>query len=570
MTPRSGRQARATLHALLGRLSASGPDAAALKAAGLQALVEARFGSARDLQHLHRAASFLRAFPDTAAVHDAACRLVSAIEAHVQRLPARERRRLEDSGLAGTVTRYRYPAVAARWIATRDPRAADIDWRALDDPETLGLTVATVLNPLEDEVTDFSGRGFERWLTRARGDEPHHATDLAWLLAQTPAGPAATAFDREYDAANVPLVWRIGTATAAANAVVPGRVVYRTGMRRPTPGTDAIRDPLPAIRTLPRRDARRLLDAWRLALWARARTIFQIEQVDDSTCRLADFGDGLTMAIAGVPPARRSPLEVTYGYVLLANGLPIGYGGFTTLFAQVNTGINVFPEFRGSEAAFAWQQALRTMRTLTGCARIVINPFQFGAGNSEALASGAYWFHYRIGFRSAEPAVRRLAGREAARMARQSSYRVPLATLRRLAACDLHLDLDGDADQRFVDESALDALGRGITAAFAREGGARRQTALTRMTGRLAGVLGIETADWSSPERRGLALLAPLIAQVADFNSWSSDERRALADLCRARTAPDELPFVRQLRDHGRFREALIRAARAQGTDAAV
>lgn len=336
-------------------------------------------------------------------------------------------------------------------------------------------------------------------------------------------------------------------------------------MRRPTPGTDVIREPLATIRTLPRRDARRLLDAWRLALWSRARTIFQIEQVDEATCRLADFGQGLTMGIAGVPAARRSPLEVTYGYVLLANGLPIGYGGFTTLFAQVNTGINVFPEFRGSEAAFAWQQALRTIRTLTGCARLVINPFQFGAGNSEALASGAYWFHYRLGFRSAVPAVRRLAEREASRLARSRTYRVPLATLRRLAACDLHLDLDSDADERFVDESALDALGRGITAAFAREGTARRQTALAQMTGRLARVLDVNQARWSSPERRGWALLAPLIAQVSDLDTWSADERKSLADLCRVRTAPDELPFVRQLRDHRRFREALVHAARTQG-----
>lgn len=155
-------------------------------------------------------------------------------------------------------------------------------------------------------------------------------------------------------------------------------------------------------------------------------------------------------------------------------------------------------------------------------------------------------------------------------MAQRSSYRVPLGTLRRLAACDLHLDLESDADQRFVDESALDALGRGITAAFAREGAARRQTALAQMTGRLAGVLGIDQARWSAPERQGLALLAPLIAQVADLDTWDADERNRLADLCRLRTAPDELPFVRQLRDHGRFREALIRAARAQGTDAAV
>jgi len=555
---------RATLKALLRRLATYGPDEAAAKAAGLQALCGAPFSSARDLQHLHRAACFLRAFPDDAAVHDAACRLTAAIEVHVQRLPAAERRRLEDSGLAGTVTRYRYPAVAARWLATRAPGTVDIDWPALDDPEALGLTVAAALNPLEDEVTDFSGRGLQRWLQRARGEAPHHATDLGWLLAQAPAGAAAAAFDREYDAANVPLVWHIGTSTAAADAVVASRVVHRSGLRRPSPGRDAVLAPLSEVRPASRREARRLLAAWRLALWSRARTIFQVEQVGDGACHVADFGDGLTMAIVGVPPGRRSPLEVTYGYLLLASGLPIGYGGFTTLFAQVNTGINIFPEFRGSEAAFAWQQALRTMRTLTGCARIVINPYQFGAGNSEALASGAYWFHYRLGFRSAEPAVRRLADREAARMARHPSHRAPLTTLRRLAACDLHLDLDDDAHQRFLDESALDALGHGITAAFAGEGAPRRQTALAQMTRRLAGVLGVELADWSPRERDGLALLAPVIAQVADLDRWDAEERRALADLCRARTALDELPFVRQLRDHTRFRTALAQAAGAE------
>lgn len=518
------------------------------------------------MQHLFRAAAFLRAFPDNAAVHEAAGRLAATLESSVRRLKAAERRRLEDSGLPGTVTRYRYPAVAARWLSARAPRGIDIDWPALDEPEALGLTVASVLNPLEDEVTDFSGRGFERWLTQARGSDAHHPTDLAWLLAQAPPGPSAAAFDREYDAANVPLAWRLGGTTAASEAVVDGRVVYRTGLRRPAPGIAPILEPLPAIRTLPRRDARRVLDAWRLALWARARTIFQIEQVDDGACRLADFGEGLTMAIAGVPPARRSPLEVTYGYLLLASGRPMGYGGFTTLFAQVNTGINVFPEFRGSEAAFAWQQALRAMRTLTGCARLVINPFQFGAGNREALQSGAYWFHYRLGFRSADPAIGRLADREAARLARARAYRVPLATLRRLAGSDLHLDLDPDAAARFVDESALEVLGRGITTAFAREGAARRQTALTQMTRRLAGVLGADLGSWTTPERQGLALLAPLIAQVAGLESWPADDRRALADLCRVRTAPDELSFVRQLRDHARFREALTRAARPQGT----
>lgn len=580
-TTRSVRASRTTLNALLRGLSAYGPDASARKAAVLRALIEMPFASARDLRHLQRAACFLRAFPDDAAVHDGACRLAASFEARVRQLPARERRSLEDSGIAGTVTRYRYPAVAARWLAQRAPHAADIDWPALDDPEALGLTVASLLNPLEDEVTDFSGRGFERWLRRARGAAARqesaattegagsktaatpHGSDLGWLLAQAPAGPTAATFDREYNAATVPVAWHLSTSTAVAQAVVPGPMAYRRGLRRAEGGTAAIREPLTTVQLLPRHAARRLLDAWRTALWARARTIFQIEQVDDAACRLADFGEGLTMAIAGVPPPRRSPLEVTYGYLLLANGMPVGYGGFTTLFAQVNTGINVFPEFRGSEAAFAWQQALRTMRSLTGCARLVINPFQFGADNREALTSGAYWFHYRLGFRSADPAVRQIADREAARMARRPAYRVPLAALRRLAGCDLRLDLDDDAADRYVDESALEALGQGITTAFAREGTLRRSSALTQMTRRLAAELGVDLTQWSPPERQGLALLAPLVAQVADLAAWPAADRQALAELCRLRTAPDELPFVRRLRDHARFRQALTSAARA-------
>ncbi|MCK7501784.1 MAG: hypothetical protein MZW92_76130, partial [Comamonadaceae bacterium] len=128
--------------------------------------------------------------------------------------------------------------------------------------------------------------------------------------------------------------------------------------------------------------------------------MFQIEQPNLDECWQADFGGGLQMAAIGVRPGLRATLEVTYGYLLLANGMPIGYGGFTTLFAQVNTGINVFPEYRGGEAAFAFEQALRAMHTLTGCAHVIVNPYQFGAGNDEALASGAYWFYYRLGFRS--------------------------------------------------------------------------------------------------------------------------------------------------------------------------
>lgn len=556
----------ATLRALLERLSTFGGTAAVEKRQALEALRGAPVRSADDVRHLFRAASFLRAFPDDAAVRRAADALAHALGSRVAHMAARERRRLDDTGLAGTTTRYRYVAAAARWLAAQAGAGVEIDWRALDDPDLLGATVAPLLDPLEDEVTEFTGRGFREWLERAKGGSD--LNDLGWLMAQWPARPepAAAAFQRDYDLADVPLVWRLGSHDdAATDAVMRGPLHVRSHLRRPAADTpQAVREPFDALRRLRAHEARRLLDVWRQALWSRARTIYQVEHPDVRACYLADFGLGLQMAIVGVPPDRRSPLEVTYGYLLLANGLPMGYGGFTTLFAQVNTGINVFPEFRGSEAAFAWQQALRVMHTMTGCARVVINPYQLGGGNTEALKSGAYWFHYRLGFRPADDATARLAEREAARLARSRSHRIPLAALRRLASHDLLLDLDDDAGGRFVDETALGTLGRGITDALARVGEVRREAAMTRLTAGVAGRLGVDPRAWTEAERRGFRRLAPLIAQVGDLDAWPAADKAALAAVGRIREAADERPFIHQLRDHARFRVALVAAARSQ------
>ena len=314
------------------------------------------------------------------------------------------------------------------------------------------------------------------------------------------------------------------------------------------------------VETVPRRDAGRLLDVWRAALWSRTRSVLQIEQPNLDECYLADLGGGLRFAAIGVVPERRGLLEATYGHLLLANGMPIGYGGFTTLFAQVNTGINVFPEFRGSEAAYAFEQALRVMHALTGNARFVVNPYQFGAGNDEALQSGAYWFYYRLGFRSAQAPVRALAEKEFARLRADRRYRVPIATLRKLAACDIHLDLTDDAGEKFFDEPRLEALGAGITAAIAREGAASRAEALASMEKRLAGLLGIRLADLSAVERRGFAQFAPILTQVADLAAWPKADREALRRIVRARWAPRERDFISLMCAHDRLRIALARA----------
>jgi hypothetical protein len=560
-----GRAARAQLtelHRLLGAHSAA---AMQHKRELLAALLPARFTRARELVRLQRIICFLTAFPDDEPVRHGARALADVFHEQVRRLVRTERERLDDSGIAGTATRHVYCFGAARWLVDRFGGATEIDWPALAG-DTVALLSAPLLHPLEKEGIELSAKTTRAWFERARGNRGDGSgTVLGWLLAQAPAGgEARERFQQTFDAAEVPLDWRLGDSPAGITRnLMRTRVVYRPqSMRRADPETRAaILQPLETVTLLKRSAAVRCLDVWRAALWSRTRTVLHIERPNVDECYLADFGAGLQMVAIGIEPAARGVLEASFGYLLLANGMPIGYGGFTPLFAQVNTGINVFPEFRGSEAAFAFQQALRLMHALTGCMRFLINPYQFGAGNDEALQSGAYWFYYRLGFRSAQTPVRRLADREFAQLRADRHYRVPIATLRKLAACDLHLDLADDADVTSFDEKGLDVLVNGITTELARLDQPNRAAAQRALALRLARTLGADIARWTARERTGFELFAPLLAQIADLDAWPAQEKEALAELCRARWAPHELDYVARLRDHARLREAFARIA---------
>lgn len=565
-TSRGARTALAELQRLLGAHSAA---AVQRKRALLETLAAAHFHRARELVRLQRAICFLTAFPDDAGILRAARRLADAFHAQVARLARAERARLDDSGMAGTVTRHVYCASAAHWLVERFGPDAEIDWPALSG-DTVTLLLGPLLHPLETDVVELTAKTTRAWLDKARGG--HGGTALAWLLAQAPKrGGAAERLQRTFDAAEVPLAWHLrdGPAAITRNRLRTPVVHRPHGMRRPAADPRAaIRQPLDSVALLGPRAAVRLLDVWRAALWSRTRTVLHIERPNLDECYLADFGGGLQMAAIGIDPAARGVLEPSFGYLLLANGVPIGYGGFTPLFAQVNTGTNVFPEFRGSEAAFAFEQALRLMHTLTGNERFLVNPYQFGAGNDEALQSGAYWFYYRLGFRSAAPAVRRLADLEFARLRADRRYRVPIATLRKLATCDLHLDLADDAAAHFFDEAWLARLVDGITTVLARERAPARAAAQCTLAQRIALVLQADLARWSACERQGFELLAPLIAQIDDLPAWPRPDKDALARLCRARWASRERDYVVRLREHARLRESLGRAAHRAGASA--
>jgi len=298
------------------------------------------------------------------------------------------------------------------------------------------------------------------------------------------------------------------------------------------------------------------------SLAVRHRETLHFNYANPDEVYVADVGRGIRIAVTGLQAESRYPLECTMGFLILSNGVPIGYGGASILFRQVNTGINIFDEYRGSEAAWLWVQVMRVFHSLTGCSRYIANPYQFGSENSEALQSGAFWFYYRLGYRPVEKEIAELAKREFRKIRTVGRYRTPLACLKKLATCDMHLMLPGARRTDLFCEDWIETSGQLATGQLAATGELRRSRAHRQLEKRLASELDIASMqDWSRGEKDWFSKLVPLIAAL-DPAGWSSAEKSALVKMIRAKGGGFELDYAREARNHARYFSTLMKSCR--------
>ena len=516
------------------------------------------------LKRRHRALCFDRAFPASAARYRAAVASLGTFADELAALPRTARAQLADTGIAGTAIYYRFSYPVARWLARKAPGAVSIDWRDIDDTTRLDELLALLVLAAEDDYFDSGYVSSREWIDTARAGAA--GTDFDWLLAQLGDPRARRFWASLYDAADLPLVWKLANSafSVSTNCVAGGRPQIRSAglRRRPRKPKQEIQRPLASLRRVPERDGNALIDVAMASLAVRHRETWHFNFANPREVYLADVGEGVAVAVFGLLPAHRFPLETTMGYLILANGVPIGYGGSSILFRQVNTGINIFDEYRDSEASYLWVQVMRVYHALTGCTRFIANPYQFGADNAEGLQSGAFWFYYRLGFRPIVAAVRRLAHAEAMKIRRNSKYRCDLPTLRKLASCDLHLVLPGAAASELFAEPWIDTSSMLASRVLGACAANTRSAAANRVAANVARDLGIKSLQhWSADERRAFRNIAPFIA-LTDCRQWAAAERQALRSLLRAKGGDCEARYARLLANHVRLRTALSRVCR--------
>lgn len=511
----------------------------------------------RDLRRYHAALQFAEAYPENAAIRLQALRELDRLGETLGRRPGIARR-LADSGYAVSVLDAPFSLDLAEWLLRRFPGAVEIAW----DEESAGEALDDLLGPCvlaaeRDglQATDLSTR---RWFELASGGR---GTALGWLLRRLrQLSLAAEVLDRLYEPIELPLRWRIGPD--AAGMRFPARPIFhqQEPLQRAAEA-DLLRRRLPAQRAISRADRVALVDLARCAIGLRSRETDAVTWADPRQATLFRLERGVDVALYAMTPERRLTLECYFGYVAGHNRVPVAYGGAWVLGDRAEIGINVFDPFRGGESAHLFVQLLRVYHHHYGVRRFSVDPYQFGAGNSEAIRSGAFWFYYRLGFRPVEPRQAALAEREWSMIRADARYRTPARVLRALARGRVALELGGAAP----DEEAPEAIGLGVevTRALGERFGGDRAAAERWALRRAARLLGTDPRRMSRPRRDAFTRLSPIVAILPGLERWPASERRSLVAVIRAKGGPSEREYAIRLGAHPRLLAALAALGRS-------
>jgi hypothetical protein len=498
---------------------------------------------------LHELLCVMRAYPDNVDVLVKTDKLLARFAGRSDL--ASHKDRLEDSGMAGTDIHYRFFWPTARWLAECWPDRLVIDWDEVEDPAPLSAALAVLVTAVEASWIRVLKPSPKKALARMAVN----TTDATFFVRAVEAMPGDD-FTREafYDSIGLPLILKASPKTPSRTiAHYPGiKVHFRA--TAPMAGRPDLRAELNraprSMRVVSPKEGSELIDLARAAMATRARDLDAFAYGDPGDVRLIDDGDGLAWAMIGIASERRPILRAAYGYLILRNGVPVGYVQSDALWKCVDLAFNTFATFRGVEAAAVLGRTMAMLRYVFDATSFTLEPYQLGDGNDEGLASGAWWFYYRLGFRPRNPRVRALAKAELERMKHKPGHRSSPATLAELAKDYLYFEWSGVRAPRWP---RLAALGSEIARRFP-QGGVGEVAGAQHP---LAKVAGRDLSRATPAELRAWASWAPIVSLIPGLDRWADQERLGLVKIILAKGGPRDIDYLRLFDRHPKLGDAL-------------
>jgi hypothetical protein len=197
-----------------------------------------------------------------------------------------------------------------------------------------------------------------------------------------------------------------------------------------------------------------------------------------------------------------------------------------------------------------------------GTTCVSVYPYQLGHDNEEAIASGAFWFYRKLGFRPGRPELRELVAREEKKIAADAKYRTPARTLKRLAAGHVFYELPGSqvgAWDSFSTRNIGLRVNRRMARDFAGDAGHLREHSRRALERIVFPRNGNGMSSWSSLEKAAFDNFALMLTQAPGLRAWTREEKEDLVRIIRAKAKPDEMLYLHLTQRHFRLREALLK-----------
>jgi hypothetical protein len=566
---------------LLAQLEASKnhfePGHTAVIAKLLTQLSKFRFTEPDQLFRFHECLLFLRAFPHSRSLNSRVENQLNTFHRRVEKFRASRADMsifddFDTSGIAGTAMQDTLSFDVAQWFVRRIPRNIEVAWDDYwddDQSERARGSIWPRFIPLLEEDSDVEANiRWRSWLDSARGRKH----PLFWLMQRFAQLPLPDRQRAElYDLLHLPVRWRLENLklSRTRNWIRPRCFYFHSGplIRRSEVSLfHELAQPAPKFGKLSLVAGESVMNAIREVMVVRYRELYGTTLGDPRSVVRADLGRGVIMHFWGLPASRRLPLRAYIAGYTLKNGVPINYIEAIGLCEWIEVGFNTFYTYRQGETAWIYAQALRCLHALTAAKCISIYPYQIGQNNDEAIDSGAFWFYRKLGFRSGRADLRRLCEREEEKIAANQHYKTPARILRRLAEAHMFYDIcpSPEISPAFATEGPWDTfstynLGLLINRRMSRDFNGNSQEIRKASTNATIRALRIDASRWSKTQIHSLENWALILAQVPDLSSWTPAEKDQLIKIIRAKSALNEMPYLRHTQHHPRLRAELLR-----------
>src|SRR5499427_4672229 len=485
-----------------------GPDAAAERERLLRACGRARCRSGKELSSLHETLCFARAYPDNQAVLDLVQDLLDRWERRADVRALGEA--LQGLGMAGVANAYPFFWPTARWLAERWPGALHVDWDNLEDADGVASLLKLLMPRAESPALDELQLTARQWVRHLKRDDEGDGTFLVRRFAE--ASMDERWREEVFDSLDVPFVLAPARGTPSrTTSFIAGLPLCWQTHARSTARPDLKREierPPKRMRHVNHKRGAELVDAARVAMLTRERDLEQIAYAYPGDAWILEDEDGLCFVALGKVPERRFVLEATYVYLVVKNGVPVGYLQGSGLGGWAEINYNIFPPWRGRDAAALYARSLAVIHAFQQVSTFIVDPYQLGADNEEAIESGAWWFYYKLGFRPRDREARALALREQERVTKRASYRL------------------------------------------SERGGGLRSEGLARTSEEAAALLGGKRdarEGLRGHERDAFTEWSANVVSLPGVSHWSPAQRRGLLDVIKARGGRTERAYVEAL-----------------------